>query len=125
MNYSGIEHRHQIVTMPRKMDDVILARSTPWERDLKCDPRAMEVYIMLACAGGLVIGMTVIGWVGHKLYKAVWPWISVKVLWIWNAGPLYAMRWIIVTVAVMFAYCCIMWAWQKHQNRKKAASGLR
>ena len=113
MNYSGIEHRHQLVTMPRKMDDVILARSEPWEDDARRERNRVASDFYVTVVEAVFYSMIVVGFVYGlwRAYKTVWPWIVVKVLWIWDAGPIYAMRWVIVTVAVMFmGLVPIMWS---------------
>jgi len=120
MNYSGIEHRHQVVTMPRKMDDVILARSDPWEQDGRREINRVSSDFYVTLVEAVIWSMIVIGFVYGlwRAYKLAWPWIADKVLWIWDAGPVYAMRWVIVVVAVMFVFCCVMAVWKWYQDRQ-------
>ena len=110
--------QHNVVTMPRKMDDVILARSDDWEHKGQCDPRAMEIYIMLAWSFGLLAVMTMAGYLAYEVI----PWIWSNAVWLWNAGPqdepwYNPARWALATALAMTVFCCFMWARQKWQER--------
>ena len=102
--------------------DPILVQSAEWKHDARreCNRVASDFYVTLVEAvlySAIVVGFVYGAW---RAYKLAWPWIVVKVLWVWDAGPVYAMRWVIVTVAAMFIFCSIMSVWKWYQDRKRS-----